>query len=92
MEKYYVTIIIDCIIYPLEGIKTIKIDGIEGRYYVENNELLFVNDDIDEYKVLIKELPIGNDIEYILLKNLIEHPKNYVRAIKNLPLYFLNQF
>ena len=47
-----------------------------------------VNDDIDEYKVLIKELPIGNDIEYILLKNLIEHPKNYVRAIKNLPLYF----
>ena len=35
----------------LEGIKTIKIDGIEGRYYVENNELLFVNDDIDECQV-----------------------------------------
>ena len=33
----------------LEGIKTIKIDGIEGRYYVENNELLFVNDDIDDF-------------------------------------------
>ena len=47
-----------------------------------------VNDDIDEYKLLIKKLPMGNDIEYIILKSLIEHPKNYIRAIRNLPLYF----
>ena len=35
----------------LEGIKTIKIDGIEGSYYVENNELMHRCDDTDDVQV-----------------------------------------
>ena len=60
----------------LEGIKTIKIDGIEGRYYVENNELLFVNDDIDECQVSdLTELKIWQYDR--LVTELNEHYPNY---------------
>ena len=57
-------------------LKRIKVDDIEGCYYIENNELLFIDDSIDECQVSdLTELKVW---QYnVLVRALNKHYPDY---------------